>query len=117
MIDPYELEEDPYDPCIPDQIYDTVDENASCVLEVLNRPPAPIPRPVTVLEPKLPQTFISRGRKLFYFYNALSTTETTHHKNRKNLTIKKLFPFTVFSSKEESNPQNISREAAAVPGS
>ncbi|XP_046886004.1 phosphoinositide 3-kinase adapter protein 1 [Hypomesus transpacificus] len=81
MIDPYELEEDPYDPCIPDQIYDTVDENASCVLEVLNRPPAPIPRPVTVLEPKLPQTFISR----------------------------------VFSSKEESNPQNISREAAAVP--
>lgn len=55
-----EVEEDPYDPCIPDQIYDTVDVNTSGVPEVFNRPPAPIPRPATVIDPEVSQTYISR---------------------------------------------------------
>ncbi|XP_010866211.2 phosphoinositide 3-kinase adapter protein 1 isoform X1 [Esox lucius] len=52
-------EEDPY-MCATDEIYDTVDENASYLPEILNRPPAPIPRPVSSTDPDEPKTYISR---------------------------------------------------------
>lgn len=54
-------EEDPYNMCVQDQIYDTVDENATYIPDILNRPPAPIPRPVTFSEPEESKTYISRG--------------------------------------------------------
>ncbi|XP_029496813.1 phosphoinositide 3-kinase adapter protein 1 isoform X1 [Oncorhynchus nerka] len=53
-------EEDPYNMCAQDQIYDTVDENATYIPDILNRPPAPIPRPVTFSEPEESKTYISR---------------------------------------------------------
>lgn len=54
-------EEDPYNMCAQDQIYDMVDENATYIPDILNRPPAPIPRPVTFSEPEESKTYISRG--------------------------------------------------------
>lgn len=54
-------EEEVYNMCVSDQIYDTVDENASYLPEIVNRPPAPIPRPVTFSEPEESKTYISRG--------------------------------------------------------
>ncbi|KAM9560965.1 phosphoinositide 3-kinase adapter protein 1-like isoform 1-T1 [Salvelinus alpinus] len=53
-------EEDPYNMCVQDEIYDTVDENATYIPDILNRPPAPIPRPVTFSEPEESKTYISR---------------------------------------------------------
>uniref|UniRef100_A0A4W5P0Y1 Phosphoinositide-3-kinase adaptor protein 1 n=1 Tax=Hucho hucho TaxID=62062 RepID=A0A4W5P0Y1_9TELE len=53
-------EEELYNMCVSDQIYDTVDENASFLPEIVNRPPAPIPRPVTFSEPDESKTYISR---------------------------------------------------------
>ncbi|XP_029609066.1 phosphoinositide 3-kinase adapter protein 1 isoform X1 [Salmo trutta] len=53
-------EEELYNMCVSDQIYDTVDENASYLPEIVNRPPAPIPRPVTFSEPEESKTYISR---------------------------------------------------------
>ncbi|XP_072533157.1 phosphoinositide 3-kinase adapter protein 1 isoform X2 [Salminus brasiliensis] len=55
--DIYAEEEDPYKICCPDEIYDTVDEHESSA--VLNRPPAPIPRPSMGVEPEGGQTYIS----------------------------------------------------------
>lgn len=54
-----EEEDDPYNPCSPDQIYDTVDEHSNP--EVINRPPAPIPRPANLPEPEENTTYISKG--------------------------------------------------------
>ncbi|XP_051774195.1 phosphoinositide 3-kinase adapter protein 1 isoform X2 [Ctenopharyngodon idella] len=51
-------EEDPYNPCCPEQIYDTVEEHSSP--EVINRPPAPIPRPAHLSEPEENTTYISK---------------------------------------------------------
>ncbi|XP_067277938.1 phosphoinositide 3-kinase adapter protein 1 isoform X2 [Pseudorasbora parva] len=51
-------EEDPYNPCCPEQIYDTVEEHSSP--EVINRPPAPIPRPANQPEPEENTTYISK---------------------------------------------------------
>ncbi|KAK9964544.1 hypothetical protein ABG768_005708 [Culter alburnus] len=51
-------EEDPYNPCCPEQIYDTVEEHSSP--EVINRPPAPIPRPANLPEPEENTTYISK---------------------------------------------------------
>lgn len=62
-LDLIEEEEDPYNLC-PEDIYDTVDENGTYKSEILNRPPAPIPRPESVSEPERPErpeTYISRG--------------------------------------------------------
>ncbi|KAL0964242.1 hypothetical protein UPYG_G00321240 [Umbra pygmaea] len=56
---PEELEEDPY-MCATFEIYDTVDKTTSYLPEILNRPPAPIPRPMTSSEPEEPKTYISR---------------------------------------------------------
>lgn len=53
-----EEEDDPYNPCSPDQIYDTVDEHSNP--EVINRPPAPIPRPANLPEPEENTTYISK---------------------------------------------------------
>ncbi|XP_071236191.1 phosphoinositide 3-kinase adapter protein 1-like isoform X1 [Salvelinus alpinus] len=59
--EPEEFEEEElYNMCISDQIYDTVDENASYLPEIVNRPPAPVPRPVTFSEPEESKTYISR---------------------------------------------------------
>lgn len=44
----------------PDNIYDTVDGNDTCNPGILNRPPAPIPRPESESEPESPMTVISR---------------------------------------------------------
>lgn len=52
-FDQIEEEEDPYDLC-PEDIYDTVDANSTYDPVILNRPPAPIPRPETELEPEKP---------------------------------------------------------------
>lgn len=57
-------EEDPYNPCCPDQIYDVVEPHSNVVPEVLNRPPAPIPRPFSNQEPEENTTYISKGRNL-----------------------------------------------------
>ncbi|XP_077093261.1 phosphoinositide 3-kinase adapter protein 1 isoform X2 [Siphateles boraxobius] len=51
-------EEDPYNPCCPDQIYDTVEAHSNP--EVINRPPAPIPRPAKLPEPEENTTYISK---------------------------------------------------------
>ncbi|XP_070772363.1 phosphoinositide 3-kinase adapter protein 1 [Enoplosus armatus] len=56
-LDQIEEEEDPYNLC-PEDIYDTVDENSTYNSVILNRPPAPIPRPEH--EPERPMTYISR---------------------------------------------------------
>ncbi|XP_063048050.1 phosphoinositide 3-kinase adapter protein 1 [Engraulis encrasicolus] len=61
--DPYEVEEDeedPYNLCMMEQIYDTVEEQQAIPLEILNRPPAPIPRPSCTLEMQQSSTYISR---------------------------------------------------------
>ncbi|XP_044071226.1 LOW QUALITY PROTEIN: phosphoinositide 3-kinase adapter protein 1-like [Siniperca chuatsi] len=58
-LDQIEEEEDPYN-LFPEDIYDTLDENSSYNPVILNRPPAPIPRPETKLEPEKPMTYISR---------------------------------------------------------
>lgn len=57
-------DEELYNMCVSDQIYDTLDESASYLPEIVNRPPAPIPRPVTFSEPEESKTYISRGRWL-----------------------------------------------------
>ncbi|XP_016412303.1 phosphoinositide 3-kinase adapter protein 1-like isoform X1 [Sinocyclocheilus rhinocerous] len=51
-------EEDPYNPCCPDQIYDTVEPQSTS--EIINRPPAPIPRPANLPEPEENTTYISK---------------------------------------------------------
>ncbi|XP_068582225.1 phosphoinositide 3-kinase adapter protein 1 [Cebidichthys violaceus] len=58
-FDEIEEEEDPYNLC-PEDIYDTVDANDSFNPGILNRPPAPIPRPESVGDFEKPQTYISR---------------------------------------------------------
>ncbi|KAI4894275.1 hypothetical protein NFI96_016310 [Prochilodus magdalenae] len=52
-----EDEEDPYKICCLEDIYDTVDEQESST--VLNRPPAPIPRPATATDPDECKTYIA----------------------------------------------------------
>ncbi|XP_072247496.1 phosphoinositide 3-kinase adapter protein 1 [Leuresthes tenuis] len=51
--------EDPYNLNMED-IYDTVDLNSTYSPAIINRPPAPIPRPEHELEPDKPATYISR---------------------------------------------------------
>ncbi|KAL1263049.1 hypothetical protein QQF64_005788 [Cirrhinus molitorella] len=51
-------EEDPYNPCCPDEIYDTVEPQSTN--EIINRPPAPIPRPANLSEPEENTTYISK---------------------------------------------------------
>ncbi|XP_059373569.1 phosphoinositide 3-kinase adapter protein 1-like isoform X4 [Carassius carassius] len=51
-------EEDPYNPCCPDQIYDIVEPQSTP--EIINRPPAPIPRPANLPEPEQNTTYISK---------------------------------------------------------
>ncbi|XP_052469095.1 phosphoinositide 3-kinase adapter protein 1-like isoform X1 [Carassius gibelio] len=51
-------EEDPYNPCCPDQIYDIVEPQSTP--EIINRPPAPIPRPANLPEPEENTTYISK---------------------------------------------------------
>ncbi|XP_018593616.2 phosphoinositide 3-kinase adapter protein 1 isoform X1 [Scleropages formosus] len=53
-----ELEE-PYNFCLSDEIYDTV-EFINDTPEILNRPPAPIPRPCAVTESEDTKTYISK---------------------------------------------------------
>lgn len=59
-FDEIEEEEDPYNLC-PEDIYDTVDTNTTYNPAVLNRPPAPIPRPEFESESEKPSAYISRG--------------------------------------------------------
>ncbi|XP_005735114.1 phosphoinositide 3-kinase adapter protein 1 isoform X2 [Pundamilia nyererei] len=58
-LDEIEEEEDPYNLC-PEDIYDTVDANSTYNPVVLNRPPAPIPRPEQNTELEKSTTYISR---------------------------------------------------------
>ncbi|XP_034041070.1 phosphoinositide 3-kinase adapter protein 1 [Thalassophryne amazonica] len=51
--------EDPYS-LYPEDIYDTVDTNATYNSGIFNRPPAPIPRPESKPEQEKPVTYISR---------------------------------------------------------
>lgn len=53
----YAEKEDPYNLCCPEEIYDTVDEQE--ISAVMNRPPAPIPRPQSALEAEGCKTYIS----------------------------------------------------------
>ncbi|XP_031434583.1 phosphoinositide 3-kinase adapter protein 1 isoform X2 [Clupea harengus] len=53
-----EEEEDPYNACFNEQIYDTVEDLTSP--EIINRPPAPIPRPMGTLDMQENKTYISR---------------------------------------------------------
>lgn len=53
-----EDDEDPYKFCYPDDIYDTIDDDESAVM---NRPPAPIPRTCAGSEPEECKTYISTG--------------------------------------------------------
>ncbi|XP_048864527.1 phosphoinositide 3-kinase adapter protein 1 isoform X2 [Brienomyrus brachyistius] len=58
-----EEEEDPYNFCAADEIYDTLDELAADhISQIISRPPAPIPRPLTVVtaETEENKTYISR---------------------------------------------------------
>lgn len=64
-FDQGEEEEDPYNIC-PEDIYDTVDANSTYNSTILNRPPAPIPRPEFELD--RPVTYISRGIVLSGFH-------------------------------------------------
>ncbi|MGH0131804.1 UNVERIFIED_CONTAM: hypothetical protein FKN15_059906 [Acipenser sinensis] len=47
-------EEDPYKLCIDEDVYDTVEPGAIHPPEIINRPPAPIPRPSVSQEPQEP---------------------------------------------------------------
>ncbi|XP_047206652.1 phosphoinositide 3-kinase adapter protein 1 isoform X1 [Girardinichthys multiradiatus] len=58
-FDEIEEEEDPYN-ISPEDIYDTVDTNCTYNPALLNRPPAPIPRPEADAEPEKQVTYISR---------------------------------------------------------
>ncbi|XP_034537052.1 phosphoinositide 3-kinase adapter protein 1 [Notolabrus celidotus] len=58
-LDQIEEEEDPYK-LVPEDIYDTVDANSTYDPRILNRPPAPIPRPDPDSEPDRPVAYISR---------------------------------------------------------
>ncbi|XP_041116599.1 phosphoinositide 3-kinase adapter protein 1-like [Polyodon spathula] len=53
-------EEDPYKLCIDEDVYDTVEPGASNPPEIINRPPAPIPRPSVNLEPQEMEPYISK---------------------------------------------------------
>ena len=59
-LDQIEEEEDPYNLCMED-IYDTVDVNSTVNPTILNRPPAPVPRPECESRPDKPATYIARG--------------------------------------------------------
>ncbi|XP_069001282.1 phosphoinositide 3-kinase adapter protein 1 [Embiotoca jacksoni] len=58
-FDQIEEEENPYDVHLED-IYDTVDANSTYNPAILNRPPAPIPRPQSECEAEKPMPYISR---------------------------------------------------------
>ncbi|XP_059215759.1 phosphoinositide 3-kinase adapter protein 1 isoform X2 [Centropristis striata] len=61
-LDQIEEEEDPYNLC-PEDIYDVVDADGTYIPGIMNRPPAPIPRPESESEPEKPErpeTYISR---------------------------------------------------------
>lgn len=61
-LDQIEEEEDPYNLC-PEDIYDTVDGDGTYNPAILNRPPAPIPRPESESDPEQPMPYISRGNE------------------------------------------------------
>lgn len=61
-------EEDPYD-LIPEDIYDTVDADSMPNPLILNRPPAPLPRPET--EPEKP-VIVTGMTRLFFFAQEMS---------------------------------------------
>ncbi|XP_066535383.1 phosphoinositide 3-kinase adapter protein 1 isoform X2 [Hoplias malabaricus] len=70
-----EDEEDPYKMCFQEDIYDTVDDQESS--SVLNRPPAPIPRPSAVSDAEDRQTYIST---VFSTKNALYSVSSLPEK-------------------------------------
>ncbi|MGH0116928.1 UNVERIFIED_CONTAM: hypothetical protein FKN15_026622 [Acipenser sinensis] len=53
-------EEDPYKLCIDEDVYDTVESRANHPPEIINRPPAPIPRPSVSQEPQEMEPYISK---------------------------------------------------------
>lgn len=65
-LDQIEEEEDPYNLCTED-IYDTVDANGTFIPTILNRPPAPVPRPECESGSDKPVTYISSGREQSIF--------------------------------------------------
>ncbi|XP_058891737.1 phosphoinositide 3-kinase adapter protein 1-like isoform X2 [Acipenser ruthenus] len=53
-------DEDPYNLCIDEDVYDTVQSGANHPPEIINRPPAPIPRPSVSQEPQQMEPYISK---------------------------------------------------------
>ncbi|XP_041124856.1 phosphoinositide 3-kinase adapter protein 1-like isoform X2 [Polyodon spathula] len=53
-------EEDPYKLSVDEDVYDTVEPGASHPPEIINRPPAPVPRPSVSLEPQEMEPYISK---------------------------------------------------------
>lgn len=60
LHDEREEEENPYNLC-PEDIYDIVDAKSTYNPAIVNRPPAPVPRPESALDPEKRKTYISRG--------------------------------------------------------
>lgn len=65
-LDQIEEEEDPYK-LVPEDIYDTVDLTSTYDPRILNRPPAPIPRPDIEPEAEKRMTYISQGSRFLHF--------------------------------------------------
>ncbi|XP_036071540.1 phosphoinositide 3-kinase adapter protein 1 isoform X1 [Oryzias melastigma] len=59
LHDEREEEENPYNLC-PEDIYDIVDAKSTYNPAIVNRPPAPVPRPESALDPEKRKTYISR---------------------------------------------------------
>lgn len=80
-FDEIEEEEDPYNIC-PEDIYDTVDENNTYNPAILNRPPAPMPRPENKAEPEKSMTYISRGIVQSVFMYFIYLTDFIFYKSK-----------------------------------
>lgn len=76
-----DIEEDPYNPCSPDEIYDTVEPQSTP--EIINRPPAPIPRPANLPEAEENTTYISKGANQKF----ITQTHLNHSANTDALTL------------------------------
>lgn len=112
-LDHIEEEEDPYNLC-PEDIYDIVDANSSYDPVVLNRPPAPLPRPESEVEPEKPMTYISRGTvqsKQFLFYTKCSFYII--YKTIFQAKVANLLFLTVFSDKSTSQNKTLEMEYPA----
>lgn len=108
-LDHIEEEEDPYNLC-PEDIYDIVDGDSSLSPVVLNRPPAPLPRPASELEPEKQSTYISRG---CFFYFTLNVPFAHFYKTILWAKVANVLFMTVFSDKSLSQHKTAEMEYPA----